>query len=114
MELLYWPLLGALIGVAAAQRRGFSMVGGAIGGMLLGPLAILLFFVSGIASANERRKCPFCAEWIQSAATVCKHCGRDLPLSPAPAPSSGSSGGLLLAAIGLGTVVVLAALYALI
>ena len=30
--LIFWLLLGALIGAYAAQRRGFSMLGGAVGG----------------------------------------------------------------------------------
>lgn len=72
---LAWALLGALIGVAAAQRKGFSMAGGIIGGVLLGPLAFLMFFVSGISKEDaNRKKCPHCAEWVKGEATICKHC----------------------------------------
>ncbi len=82
METPFWPFLGALIGTAAAQKKGFSMVGGVLGGMLLGPFAVLMFAVSGIASSKEQqRKCPFCAEWIKAEATVCKHCHKDVPIA---------------------------------
>lgn len=41
--------IGLLIGYAAARHRGFSIAGGLIAGALLGPLAIVLFLVSGRA-----------------------------------------------------------------
>jgi hypothetical protein len=86
---LAWAILGALIGVAAAQKRGFSVVGGVLGGLMLGPLAFLLFFVSGVTSADaSNKKCLACAEWIKGEATVCKHC--HTAVAPIAArPSSG-------------------------
>jgi hypothetical protein len=33
------------------------------------------------AMAEGKKKCPFCVEMIHADATVCKHCGRDLPSS---------------------------------
>ena len=70
---LFWMLFGALIGISAANRRGFSVAGGIIGGLLLGPLAVLMFFASG-----DRRKCPHCAEWIKKKAKVCPYCRNDV------------------------------------
>src|SRR5947208_579942 len=35
------------------------------------------------------KKCPFCAEDIQDAAIVCKHCGRDLMSPPAASTPAG-------------------------
>ena len=79
MMFLFWVLFGALVGGYAAQSKGLSTVGGTLGGALLGPLAFLVFFVSGIGSANEQqKKCPFCAEWVRREAYICKHCRGEL------------------------------------
>ena len=83
--LLFWLVIGGLIGAWAAQRKGFSTLGGVLGGILLGPLAFLMFFVSGKVSSNEQqRKCPHCAEWIKPEAAVCKHCSRDIEPQQVP------------------------------
>lgn len=84
MWTLIWIVLGGLIGIAAAQKKGFSVVVGLIGGILLGPLAVLMFAVSGVSSSDKARKCPHCAEWIKREATVCKHCHKDV--GPAKRP----------------------------
>lgn len=55
MEWLFWPVLGALIGVAAARKKGFSTVVGVLGGLLLGPLAVLMFAVSGVSRGEKTR-----------------------------------------------------------
>lgn len=39
-----------------------------------------------VRSAPSTRRCPFCAEEIQPAAIVCKHCGRDVPARPESPP----------------------------
>lgn len=43
--------------------------------------ALILACVIVLArSSREKRKCPFCAETILKEATLCKHCGRELPV----------------------------------
>lgn len=72
-----WLLIGALIGILAAQKKGWNVAVAALAGAVLGPLSFLMFFVSSISGGQ--RKCPFCAEWVSTQALICKHCHKDLP-----------------------------------
>ena len=71
-------LLFGLIGSMAASVRGWHPAMGFLAGALLGPFALLLFFVSGVtrkASATPMKVCGQCAEQVQPAAKVCRFCG---------------------------------------
>lgn len=81
---LFWLFVGAVIGLSAGISRGFNPIGSFFGGALAGPFAILMFWMDGLVSSNERRvQCPFCAEMILPKAIVCKHCHHTLPTLPA-------------------------------
>lgn len=48
-----------------------------IGGSMAAVLGLGVVFASG-GNASPTRTCPKCAETVQAAAVVCKHCGADL------------------------------------
>jgi hypothetical protein len=81
--LIVWPIAGGAIGYAASRDRGYSPWLGLALGMLFGPLlAWVLFLIDGIFTANELKRCPHCAEWIEPQAKVCRFCQRDVPAAP--------------------------------
>jgi hypothetical protein len=84
-------------GAAADQRQTpqDSFETGRIAGQKLGrkfgPLILLgslALAISGTAfgvlpGTKPRKQCPHCAETIMAAATVCRHCGRDIGIAGA-------------------------------
>ncbi len=69
MIIAAWLFFG-LIGLAIGLKKGLNPAMAIIGGILLGPLSLLMLFVT-----PEGKKCPKCAEMIKKEASVCKHCG---------------------------------------
>lgn len=63
---------------------------GIIGGLMLGPLAFLMFFITGVVGGDTNRKCPHCAEFVKAAAKICKHCHQPLPPLVSMRPADGS------------------------
>jgi hypothetical protein len=63
--LLGWTLIGWVVAMAMAVTK---------------PATVHVLSQPLVAQVITGRSCPFCAEQIQPAAIVCKHCGRDLPV----------------------------------
>ncbi|MBK1721375.1 hypothetical protein CKO23_03790 [Thiocystis violacea] len=91
---LIWALVGVTGGVFAGRMRGFNAAVGAIGGLFLGPLSLLLFFVPARTPALEAPlSCPVCARRIAPGQALCGGCGWDpkkpsVTVEPSPvAPS---------------------------
>jgi len=78
MEFLLVPvaiiwLLSPWLGLRLARAKGYSDAAGCIGGILLGPLVLLMALMS------KKRLCSACKSPVPDSATACAKCGRDLP-----------------------------------
>ena len=62
------------------QLHPVASISGSLLPSLLGGAVIFWWSGRGFRWRKQTRTCPHCAEEVKEAATVCKHCGRDIPL----------------------------------
>lgn len=85
----FWILLAGAVGVLASNK-GRSGIGWFLLSLLISPLLGLVFCAVAsnlktqalTPSESTHLRCPACAEWVQPAAIVCKHCGHTLTPDP--------------------------------
>jgi zinc-ribbon domain len=78
---IFWLIINCVVGYLIGQQKN-DIATAIVLSILLGPIGWL---IAGLSKGNLR-KCPHCAEFVKPEATVCRHCGRDLPALPAAAP----------------------------
>jgi hypothetical protein len=72
-----YSVLALAVAVLASREFGRSAFGWFLLSIALTPLVGLLLFIL----PPRRRPCPFCAEFIQPSAVICRFCGREVPPS---------------------------------
>lgn len=82
--LVLWLILAGIVS-GMARNRHRSQIGFFLLSLVLSPLIglLVLLFTKGDPLADGTlRKCPSCAEFIKTEATVCRFCQRELPRIP--------------------------------
>lgn len=90
---VFWCIFAVVVAIAS-NGRGRNPLGWFVLACVISPLLAFILLValplpfqeterlSWVERREGRaRQCPYCAESIRREAVVCKHCGRDLPLS---------------------------------
>jgi len=71
---LFWIGVNFVVGYFIGKPKGIEIVSGVVS-IFLGPIG----WIIAAFSTSTVRDCPYCAEQVKREASVCRHCGHDLP-----------------------------------
>jgi hypothetical protein len=71
---IFWLIINCVVGYLIGQQKN-DVATAIVLSILLGPIGWLI----AALSRGNLRKCPHCAEFVKLEATVCRHCGKELP-----------------------------------
>jgi len=71
---IFWLIINCVVGFLIGQQKN-DVATAIVLSILFGPIGWLI----AALSPGNLRKCPHCAELVKPEATVCGHCGRELP-----------------------------------
>ena len=72
---LWWLVVGVVTGYLASRRPALSLVKCVSIGMVLGPLAMAMFFLPTGFSEPPQVSCPYCSHKLAAGTRLCQHCG---------------------------------------
>jgi len=80
MEIVLLWIVLSIIPAVIASKKGRSGIGWFFLALFISPLlAGIIAAAIGPVEGGNIRKCPFCSEMVKSDASVCRHCGKELP-----------------------------------
>lgn len=69
----------ALLAALIAHSKGRFALGWFLAGLLIGPFALIVAFLSPIVREGRYLQCPVCAEVVPEGARRCRYCSEEMP-----------------------------------
>ncbi|MCP4678545.1 MAG: hypothetical protein GY854_24150 [Deltaproteobacteria bacterium] len=75
---IFIAIVFGIVAAIVAFNKGRNSLGWFLGGLLIGPFALIVAVLPPVPRSGQYLKCPSCAEIVQADANICRFCSGDL------------------------------------